>query len=693
MKNILILGVCMGASLHVFAQETTVVDTLAPEKKTIQKDVPAVPEAIDLFKPQSIPSPFAELGRVEIITREDIESSAVQTLSGVLSRVMNTSVQSSGPMNSLGQVYMRDGDANSVVILINGQRMNSMLRSIYTLDNIPVSLDMIDHIEVRTGGDSKHYGEFAIDGVINIITRNKAENTGVSVGAYGGNLSSYGGGVAGAYKRHRLDVIANVSGDRSSWEDQEYSNSKSYLHTQYKLLKWMNVFFDGSFVYNHYNMPFMFQRSQNNENMNTYSFRGTIGFDMPVGPRFNLFLKYSYSNFREQYDPYGYRDYPIDGPYAHQYLSQVVYSRYRNSAFNLGGIYRARMIDVYFGFDFNSDKFMSNDLRGSLLDKWIFVPGRQYSYYKYGSGFDSWRIYYNMSVKLKKWYLNMGVSVNSSSSFENAAFMYGGELGINLLTNLKVFAGYDRSFRNQTFFETYVENDLDKYKGNKSADNEFVNQWNVGVRYQNDYSSLEIIGYMQSTKNAIVAQLQTSAGYFQYANYSSDKIGTKGFEGRYRINLDKLTDRTIPITNLSVSYAYNKSDLKSVPSYTYLSNNYVQYNGKASASVRIMKNLFVDVDFALQKRNGFYLKDPDFNSGLEERADTMRYGWEPLLAARLMWKPQNNRYQIYVQGQNLLNKKYYNASFIPAQEMSIVAGVKYNFFVGRKKDSYYRKED
>lgn len=693
MKNILILGVCMGASLHVFAQETTVVDTLAPEKKTIQKDVPAVPEAIDLFKPQSIPSSFAELGRVEVITREDIESSAVQTLSGVLSRVMNTSVQSSGPMNSLGQVYMRDGDANSVVILINGQRVNSMLRSIYTLDNIPVSLDMIDHIEVRTGGDSKHYGEFAIDGVINIITRNKAENTGVSVGAYGGNLSSYGGGVAGAYKRHRLDVIANVSGDRSSWEDQEYSNSKSYLHTQYKLLKWMNVFFDGSFVYNHYNMPFMFQRSQNNENMNTYSFRGTIGFDMPVGPRFNLFLKYSYSNFREQYDPYGYRDYPIDGPYAHQYLSQVIYSRYRNSSFNLGGIYRARMIDVYFGFDFNSDKFMSNDLRGSLLDKWIFVPGRQYSYYKYGSGFDSWRIYYNMSVKLKKWYLNMGVSVNSSSSFENAAFMYGGELGINLLKNLKVFAGYDRSFRNQTFFETYVENDLDKYKGNKSADNEFVNQWNVGVRYQNDYSSLEIIGYMQSTKNAIVAQLQTSAGYFQYANYSSDKIGTKGFEGRYRINLDKLTDRTIPITNLSVSYAYNKSDLKSVPSYTYLSNNYVQYNGKASASVRIMKNLFVDVDFALQKRNGFYLKDPDFNSGLEERADTMRYGWEPLLAARLMWKPQNNRYQIYVQGQNLLNKKYYNASFIPAQEMSIVAGVKYNFFVGRKKDSYYRKED
>ena len=692
MKNILILGVCMGASLHVFAQETPVSDTLAPEKKTIQKDIAATIQAIDLFKPQSAPDPFAELGRMQIITREDIESSAVQTLSGVLSRAMNTSVQSSGPMNSLGQVYMRDGDANSVVIMINGQRMNSMLRSIYTLDNIPVTLDMIDHIEVRTGGDGKHYGEFAIDGVINIITRNKVENTGVMADAHGGNLSSYGGGVSGAYRRHRVDIIANVSGDKSSWEDQEHSNVKTYLHSQYKLLKWMNVFFDGSFVYNHYNMPFMFQRSQNDENMNTYSFRGTIGLDMPVGSRFNLFLKYSYANFKEQYDPYGYRNYPLDGPYAHYYLDQVVYNRYRNSAFNFGGIYRARMIDLYFGFDFNSDIFMSNDLLGNLLDKWKQVPGKPYNFYKYKAGFDSWRIYYNMSFKFKKWYANAGVSINSSSSFENAAFMYGGELGYNLTKNLKVFAGYDRSFRNQTFFETYVRNDI--YVGNDSAENEFVSQWNIGLRYQNDYSSLEVIGYMQNTTDAIVAQLQESAGHFQYANYSSDKIGTKGFEGRYRINLDKLTDRTVPVTNLSVSYAYNKADLKSVPSYTYLSNNYVQYNGKASASVRILKNLFVDVDFALQKRNGFYLKPKEFDSGMgDERVDTMRYDWEPLLAARLTWKPQNNRYQIYVQGENLMNKKYYNASFIPAQEMSIVAGVKYNFFVGRKKDSYYRKEN
>ena len=114
---------------------------------------------------------------------------------------------------------------------------------------------------------------------------------------------------------------------------------KTHLHTQFKATKWMNIFLDGSFVYNHYNMPYMFQRSTGAENMDTYYFRGNFGFDMPVGPRFDLFVKYAYSNFKDQYDPYGYRNTSLDDAFAHYYVDKVVFDRVSKSSFDLGGIF------------------------------------------------------------------------------------------------------------------------------------------------------------------------------------------------------------------------------------------------------------------------------------------------------------------------------------------------------------------
>lgn len=670
MKSLLALGVCMGVSLQVFAQETPSADTLATPSTT--------PEKIALFKNEEVPSDFSELGRTEIITRQQIESSATQTLAGVLSQALNTSVQSSGPMQSFGQVYMRGGSAEGVLILLDGQRMNSVLRETYTLDNIPVTLDMIDHIEIRTGANARQFGEYATNGVINIVTRRDVENNGISVGGFGGTQSNYGGHLIGTYNYKRLDVVASAAGETSSWEDQERTDVKTHLHTQFKATKWMNIFLDGSFVYNHYNMPYMFQRSTGAENMDTYYFRGNFGFDMPVGPRFDLFVKYAYSNFKDQYDPYGYRNTSLDDPFAHYYLNKVVYDRVRNSSFDFGGKYRAKRIDVFFGFNFNSARFMSNDILGDLLNGWTQVPGKPYNFYKYGNGMDSWRLYLDLSLKLRKWYASAGLSINNSTAYENVAFMYGVELGYNVIENkLKVFASFDRAFRNETFFEFYSHSDL--FWGNDDPENEFNNQFNLGVKYQDDYSNLVLTGYLSSVKDGIISQLQTSEGYFQYANYSSEKITVMGVEGRYRIDLNRLTGGTIPVTNLSVAFAYNHSNLND--KYSRLTYNYVKYNGQANASVRILRNLSLDVDFSLQQRAGDLVETIG--------ADTTTYKWASLLSARLLWKPQNERYQVYVQGQNLLNQKFYTTSYVQAPQMSILAGVKYNLYVGRSRKNYH----
>lgn len=181
---------------------------------------------------------------------------------------------------------------------------------------------------------------------------------------------------------------------------------------------------------------------------------------------------------------------------------------------------------------------------------------------------------------------------------------------------------------------------------------------------------------MQTKKDAIVLQLQKNVGYFLYSNYSSSNINIQGVEGRYRIDFDKITDGKVPVTNLSLSYAYNHSDLKD--QYSVLTDNYVEHNAQAGLSVRIVKNLSLDVNYALQKRaNELVLS--------RSAADTVSYKWNSLLDARLVWKAKNDRYQIYVQGQNLLNEKYFTTSYLRAPRMSVVGGVKYNLYFSLQK--------
>ena len=87
------------------------------------------------------------------------------------------------------------------------------------------------------------------------------------------------------------------------------------------------------------------------------------------------------------------------------------------------------------------------------------------------------------------------------------------------------------------------------------------------------------------------------------------------------------------------------------------------------------------MDFSLQQRSGDLVETIG--------ADTTTYKWASLLSARLLWKPQNERYQVYVQGQNLLNQKFYTTSYVQAPQMSILAGVKYNLYVGRSRKNYH----
>ncbi len=79
-----------------------------------------------------------------------------------------------------GQINIRDASSNKVLILIDGQRMNSAQSGEFDATSIPI--DAIEKVEVLRGGNSARYGADAVGGVVNFITRRAGEKSNMDLG-------------------------------------------------------------------------------------------------------------------------------------------------------------------------------------------------------------------------------------------------------------------------------------------------------------------------------------------------------------------------------------------------------------------------------------------------------------------------------------------------------------------------------
>ena len=159
---------------------------------------------------------------ITVITRKIIDESHVNNLVTLLKGQANIVVRDTSGTGAKATVDLGgfgDSAASNKVVLIDGRRISNP--DISEVDWTQIPLAQVERIEIMQGGGSVLYGEGAVGGVINIITRipESGGNIGFSAGSYG---SSKGHVRAGAVNEN-VRVEANFSGDRS---DGYRKNSK-----------------------------------------------------------------------------------------------------------------------------------------------------------------------------------------------------------------------------------------------------------------------------------------------------------------------------------------------------------------------------------------------------------------------------------------------------------------------------------
>jgi len=143
---------------------------------------------------------------VTVISRDQIERGGYRTLADILRSVRGFYISYDRQYSYLGvRGFSDSGDYNTrVLLMVDGHRMNdaiyeqAMIGTEFVLD-----VGTIERVEITRGPSSSLYGTNAVFAVVNVITRNASDVSGLEVEGGAGTLNTYrgrityGGTVAG----------------------------------------------------------------------------------------------------------------------------------------------------------------------------------------------------------------------------------------------------------------------------------------------------------------------------------------------------------------------------------------------------------------------------------------------------------------------------------------------------------------
>ena len=171
------------------------VSLLAPSLKAEDIFVIATPLPQDVPYVREETTAFGQTIDVERL------SERFTTTEEILRSASGANVRSIGGLGSFATVSLRGASASQCLVLVDGLRLNSPNGGGADLSKIP--LDNVERIEIIRGSDSALFGEGALGGVVNIVTRDPGERP-------SGSLASTWGGYGA--REYRVDVASPLWG-------------------------------------------------------------------------------------------------------------------------------------------------------------------------------------------------------------------------------------------------------------------------------------------------------------------------------------------------------------------------------------------------------------------------------------------------------------------------------------------------
>ncbi len=211
---------------------------------------------------------------VDVITSEEIAESGATTLVEVLDKVESVQFRTYSGNSSQSQIDMRgfggDNPFGKTLIMLDGRRLNRT--DMASINWLQMPVNSVEKIEIVRGPGSVLYGDAAIGGVINIITKKGQGKPTFNVSAIGGSYGLHDEriGVNGASGKWTYALTGENNFSSGYRDRSKYSAQGGGLDVGYSASDLLNVSLGVSFNRVDYQMPGALTKEQMDQDRRQY---------------------------------------------------------------------------------------------------------------------------------------------------------------------------------------------------------------------------------------------------------------------------------------------------------------------------------------------------------------------------------------------------------------------------------------
>lgn len=238
----------------------------------------------------------------EIVTRAEIEEKGAEDLSEILEDRPGINIESGTTGNKF--LYMNGVDSRRLLVLVDNVPLSGKLNNRIQLNLIDA--DKIDHVEIVKGPGSALYGNDAMGGVINIITKGYSENLKIQANGRMGSNDLYSGNFSVAGGKSDLNYSLNVDYLREGYDQgaseikiKETLSSSLNGKIRYQNNTLGSIDFSGEYKQDAQTSESAFMGGMNNNEAKVDNINSSAVWNKSFSDRFNVLLTGYYAdNFR-----------------------------------------------------------------------------------------------------------------------------------------------------------------------------------------------------------------------------------------------------------------------------------------------------------------------------------------------------------------------------------------------------------
>ncbi len=187
-----------------------------------------------IIKSQRLALPFSKNSHtISVLTAKDIKQLPVTSIGEVLQNVIGVDVRRRGIEGMQSDLYIRGGNFNQTLLLIDGVKMDDLQTGHHTMNGM-IDLDNVERIEVIKGAAARIYGQNAMNGAINIVTKTVRNNqTKLSLKA--GSFDNYGTSISYQKLLNKASIQFHIKKQQSTGYrfNTDFDNWSAFIKTKW----------------------------------------------------------------------------------------------------------------------------------------------------------------------------------------------------------------------------------------------------------------------------------------------------------------------------------------------------------------------------------------------------------------------------------------------------------------------------